>query len=331
MSTAPAKGLGGFSAGSGAGAGRIDTTATAACLGALLFWSLGPIFVKYLSGHVDAWTQNALRYSVACLFWLPSLAYFAARGNFAGRTWRRAILPSFANLVMQSLWAAGFYYLDPAFMTLLTKTSVFWVAGFSLLFFRDERPLARSGRFWLGLLLSVLGMLGVLYFKEDFTAKGTLLGIAIALGEAFMWGVYTLAVRVAFRDTDSRSSFAVMCIYAALGMWICALLLGEPAQALALDMRAWAVVVISAVTSIALAHVFYYAAIRRIGATIPMLVVLAQPFVVFSLSSVIYHERLTGLQLLSGAVLLLGSALSVWAQQHLRPEPAGPVAQPESP
>ena len=331
MSTAPAKGVEGFSAGSRAGVGRIDTTATAACVGALLFWSLGPIFIKYLSGHMDAWTQNALRYSVACLFWLPSLAYLAAKGSFAGKTWRRAVLPSFANLVMQSLWAAGFYYLDPAFMTLLTKTSVFWIAGFSLLFFRDERPLARSRRFWLGLLLSVLGMLGVLCFKEDFTAKGTLLGIAIALGEAFMWGVYTLAVRVAFRDIDSRSSFAVMSIYAVIGMWICAFLLGAPAQALTLDARTWVAVVFSAVTSIALAHVLYYAAIRRIGATIPMLVVLAQPFVVFSLSSVIYHERLTRLQLLFGAALLLGSALSVWAQQHLRSRPVGPAAQPESP
>ncbi len=328
MSAAPAKG---FSASSLAGTGRIDTTATAASLGALLFWSLGPIFIKYLSDYTDCWTQNALRYSVACLFWLPSLAYFVAKGSFAGKTWRRAILPSFANLIMQSLWAAGFYYLDPAFMTLLTKTSIFWVAGFSLLFFRDERPLARSGRFWLGLLLSVLGMLGVLYFKEDFTAKGTLLGIAIALGEAFMWGVYTIAVRVAFRDTDSRSSFAVMSIYAALGMWICAWLLGEPARAWALDARLWVAVAFSAVTSIALAHVLYYAAIRRIGATIPMLVVLAQPFVVFSLSHVIYHEQLTGLQLLCGAALLLGSALSVWAQQHLRSEPVVPAAQPESP
>ena len=312
-------------------AGRIDMVATAACLGALLFWSLGPIFIKYLSGYTDSWTQNALRYSVACLFWLPFLVYITAKGNFARRTWRRAILPSFANLAMQSLWAAGFYYLDPAFMTLLTKTSVFWIAGFSLMFFPEERPLARSRRFWLGLLLSVLGMLGVLYFKEDFTARGTLIGIVIALAEAFMWGVYTIAVKIAFRDTDSRSSFSVMSIYAAIGMWICAFLLGEPQRALALDIRTWAAVVFSGVASIALAHVLYYAAIRRIGATIPMLVILAQPFVVFSLSSAIYHERLSGLQLLFGAALLLGSALSVWAQQHLRTRPRGPVAQPESP
>jgi drug/metabolite transporter (DMT)-like permease len=81
--------------------------------------------------------------------------------------------------------------------------------------------------------------------------------------------------------------------------------------------KGWTAIVVSGVMSIALAHVLYYAAIRRIGTTIPMLVVLSQPFIVFSMSSVIFHERLNALQLLSGVVLLLGSASSIWAQQHL--------------
>ncbi len=311
--------------------GRIDLVATAASVGALLFWSLGPIFIKYLSSHMDSLTQNALRYSVACLFWLPFLLHDMARGSFAPATWRRAVPPALANLVMQSFWAAGFYYLDPAFMTLLTKTSIFWIAGFSLLFFRDERPLAHSPRFWAGLLLSFGGMVGVLCFKEDFTARGTLIGIALALLEAFTWGIYTIAVRIAFRDTDSRSGFSVMSIYTVIGFWVSAGILGHPAQILAMEARAWLAVVFSAITSIALAHVLFYAALRRIGATIPMLVVLAQPFVVLSMSSVVYHERLNALQLFFGAALLLGSALSVWAQQHLRTAPARPVAQPESP
>ena len=301
--------------------GRTDMVATAATLGALVCWSLGPLFIKYLAGLVDSWTQNALRYSVSGLFWLPFLLHSMAKGTFAPRTWRRAILPSIANVAMQSLWAAGFYYLGPAFMTLLSKTSVLWVAGFSLIVFREERPLVRSVRFWLGLLLSIGGMVGVIAFREEFAATGTLTGIVIALAQGFMWGVYTISVRIAFQDVDPRASFSVMSIYAAIGLSVCALLFGNPSQVLALDVRGWAVVLISAVTAIALGHVFFYTAIRRIGATIPMLVILAQPFVVFSLSSIIFREQLNGIQLLFGGVLLGGSALSVWAQQHLRGEP----------
>jgi len=295
--------------------------ATAATLGSLACWSLGPLFIKYLAGHVDSWTQNALRYSVAGLFWLPFLVHSTANGTFAAKTWRRALLPSVANVAMQSLWAAGFYYLGPAFMTILSKTSVLWVAGFSLIVFREERPLVRSKRFWIGLLLSVGGMVGVIAFKDDFSAVGTLTGIALALIQAFMWGVYTISVRIAFQDIDPRASFSVMSIYAAIGLSVCAFAFGDPSQALTLDVKGWLIVVVSAVTAIALGHVFYYTAIRRIGATIPMLVILAQPFVVFSMSSVLFHEHLNATQLFFGCLLLAGSALSVWAQQHLRGEP----------
>lgn len=301
--------------------GRMDMVATSASLGALACWSLGPLFIKYLTGHMDSWTQNALRYSVACLFWLPFLVHTTARGSFPAKTWRLALLPSVANVAMQSLWAAGFYYLGPAFMAMMSKTSILWVASFSLIVFREERPLVRSARFWLGLSLSVAGLIGVIAFKDDFSAAGTLTGIVIALVQALMWGMYTISVRIAFRDIDPRTSFSVMSVYAAVGLSVCAFLFGEPSQVLALNARAWIVVVVSAVTAIALGHVLYYTAIRRIGATIPMLVVLAQPFIVFALSSVLFHEHLNGVQLLFGGVLLAGSGLSVWAQQDLRSEP----------
>jgi drug/metabolite transporter (DMT)-like permease len=255
------------------------------------------------------------------VFLLPFLIHAMLVGSFPTRTWRLAVLPSVANVAMQSLWAAGFYYIGPAFMALLTRTSILWVAGFSLIVFREERPLVRSVRFWLGLLLSVAGMVGVIAFKDDFTAASTLTGIVIALAEAFMWGVYTISVRIAFRDIDPRTSFSVMSIYTAIGLSACAFLFGNPSQVLALDAKGWVVVWVSALTAIAMGHVFYYTAIRRIGATIPMLVILAQPFVVFSMSSFLFHERLNGTQALFGGVLLAGSGLSVWAQQHLRVKP----------
>lgn len=298
----------------------MDMVATGACLGTLACWSMGPLFIKYLTGHMDSWTQNAARYSVAGLFLMPFLIHAHLAGNFTRGTWRRAILPSLANIAMQSLWAAGFYYIGPAFMTLLSKTSVLWVTGFSLLVFREERPLIRSPRFWLGLLLSLAGMVGVIVFKDDFAAAGTLTGIVLALTQAFMWGVYTISVRIAFQDVDPRVSFSVMSLYAAVGLWACAFLFGSPSQVLALDLKGWAAVVVSALTAIALGHTLYYAAIRRIGTMIPVLVILAQPFVVFGLSNLLFHERLNGIQLVFGGVLLTGSGLSVWAQQHRRPE-----------
>ncbi len=297
---------------------RFDKVATAACLGALCFWSLGPILIAYLADSVGSWTQNALRYTVACLFWLPVLLYFIYTGRFDKRTWRLALWPAVANIAMQSLWAESFYHIGPAFSVLLSKTSVLWVTAFSLAFFADERPLAGSRRFWTGLALSATGVFGVLYFRDDFGTAGTVTGIGISLACALMWAVYTLSVKIKLRDIDSRVGFSVISIYTVVGLWIGAFIFGDPRECATMGAAPWMAVVFSGVTSIALAHVFYYVAIKRIGATIPLIVILSQPLVVFSISSVVFQERLNGLQLLFGLLLLFGAGISVWAQEHLK-------------
>lgn len=63
-----------------------------------------------------------------------------------------------------------------------------------------------------------------------------------------------------------------------------------------------------------LAHTFYYAAIKRIGATIPALIILAQPFGVLLLSSFIFGEQMNAYQFLFGVVLLSGAGMAIWAR-----------------
>lgn len=297
---------------------KIDTLATFACIGSLVCWSMGPIFIKFLTGYLDVWTQNLLRYSTACFFWLPFLLFSLKKKRIDNKVWRRAVLPAVANTVMQSFWAGAFYYINPAFMVLLVKSSIIWIAGFSLVFFADERALAKSKRFWLGLVLCVIGVAGVTFFKEDFSATKTIIGIVIALITAFMWGVYTVSAKVAFRDIDSRNSFSVVTIYTVIGLCVLALLFGRPADCVKMEAWPWACVVISGLISIAFSHVLYYAALKRIGATIPSLVLLSSPFIVLAISSVVFGESLNGPQWLFGLVLVAGSGLAIWAQQHLR-------------
>jgi len=299
---------------------KFDVTATLACAGTLLFWSVGPNFIKFLTGHLDSWTQNMLRYLAACLFWLPFLLFLIKKRRVDKSVWRRALLPAVPNLAMQSLWAAAFYYIDPAFMVLLTKFSVIWIAGFSFVFFADERALIKSKRFWLAVALSAIGVVGVVLYKEDFTTVKTITGIVIALAVSVMWGVYTVSVKIAFKDIDSRVGFSVISIYTLFGLFVLALIFGRPQECLHMGSWPWVCVVVSGVTAIGLGHVLYYAAIKRIGATIPNLVILSQPFTVFAISSIFFGEFLNGLQWLFGVVLLAGAAFAIWAHQHLRPK-----------
>ncbi len=296
---------------------KIDLHASLACLGALTCWSVAPIFIKLLTGVLDSWTQNAVRYAVACLFWLPFLLIAIRRGTFDHRIWKRAIAPSIVNLFMQSCFTASFYYIHPAFVDLTGKSSILWIMGFSLLLFARERALLRSKRFWSGIVLSAVGLVGVMAFHKGFGQRQTMTGIVWTQMAAVGWAAYTLVIRLRFAHIDSRCGFAVISLYSTIGLTILALLFGNVESCAALSPWHGFWVVFSAITGIAISHVLYYAALRRIGAMIPSLVLLAVPFCILALSHWVFGETLTPLQWPFGISLLAGAGLAIWSQEHL--------------
>ena len=66
-----------------------------------------------------------------------------------------------------------------------------------------------------------------------------------------------------------------------------------------------------------IAHTFYYSSMRRIGATIPAVLLQLSPFATLVLSVPIMGERMNLWQWVSGVVLVAGSILAIWAQEHL--------------
>jgi len=297
---------------------KIDVTATFACIGYLLFWTTGPIFVKLLSHYTDPWIQNFLRYIFASLFWLPLLISGLSKGTLDRRIWLLALVPAIANAVSQTCWTIAFYNnIDPTFMSLIDKSSIFWIAFFSMLVFAEERVLLRSKRFWSAAVLSIAGVTGVLLFKKGITSPTTLVGILLALISSAVWGVHVLAVKINLKNIDSRCAFTVIAIYNCLIFAVLAVLFGDTASIVALTWRPWLYIIVSAVVGIALCNVLYYVAIKRIGATIPSMTVLAAPFIVILFSKPIFGETLTIYQWLCGLILLAGCALAIWSQEHL--------------
>ncbi len=296
---------------------RLHWKGPLACLGALVFWSIGPVLIKYLTGFLDSWTQNALRYNTATMILLPMLILAARRGTLDHRVWRLAVVPSLANAVMQVFWASMFYYLNPAFAVLLSKTHVFWIAGLSMLFLPEERALLRSPRFWLGLTLALVGVGGVLFCSPDFALSGSARGIAFALIGAVFWAAYAVSIRVFLKEINSHSSFAVVSLYTGAGLAIAGVCFGDLGQCLSLSLNLWGILILSSFLGIACGHVCFFAAIRRLGTTIPALVILMQPFTILLMSILVFGETLSLAQGLFGVILILGAASAIWAEKDL--------------
>jgi drug/metabolite transporter (DMT)-like permease len=86
---------------------------------------------------------------------------------------------------------------------------------------------------------------------------------------------------------------------------------GKIATPLHAGLQVNAILIVSAVTCITLAHVFYYVAIREIGVALAQTLQLLCPALALGLSAWIYGERLTHAQLWSAAILLLGAFLAM--------------------
>lgn len=297
---------------------QFDSKATICIVSALLLWSTGPTFIKLLTGYVDFWTQNLLRYTAACVVTMPFLFIAVKKEQLNKRLLTRAIFPAAANIIMQCFWVKAFYFINPAFMNMLSKSSVIWIAGFSIIFFAQERTLIKSNRFWLGIVMSLVGVAGVLLYQQGFSTTSTMTGIIMALVAAFLWGVYTISVRITFKNVDSRTGFAVICLYTTMGLLALAFLFGKPTQCLTMSPKGWGYTIISGILCIAITHVLYYESIKRIGATIPSLILLLTPFTVLAISHFVFGESLNTFQLFFGLILLIGSGFAIWAQQHLK-------------
>lgn len=292
------------------------------CIGTLICWSSAPLFIKYLTEYLDLWTQNVLRYAAASIFWLPFLLYQMRAGRLSRAVWKRALLPFIPNIIMQNLWAAAFYYINPGFASLLSMTGFLWVIILSIIFFAEERQLLGNRLFRLSILLSVVGLVGVMRFHPAFMQAYTKIGIVIVLLYGFIWGFYGVAVKIAFRDIDSRAGFSVVSIYTTIGLFVLILFKGHPQRCLEMPAAGWAATIVSGIVGIALGHVLYYTSIRRIGSTVPSLIQLAQPFVVGVISYFVFSEALNPMQWIFGIVLVVGSSMAILAKNH----PSSPAA-----
>lgn len=294
---------------------RFDVPGALASAGFILGWTIGPIFIKLLTGYMDTWTQNALRYSVACLFWLPFLLWQIRKASFPSRLWKAAVPVAVVNLFGQSTWAAGFYFSNPAFLVLLSKTCILFVALISIFVFPDERPLLKNPRFWIGLALAFAGTFGVVMYHSESQADGLFWGTFFALGHSLTFAVYTVLVKRYLQDIDSRLSFSVITLYTAPALMVIAFLLGRPLDTLSLGWRPWSYVVTSGIIAIALGHTFFYVAVRRLGANIPSVLLLVIPLTTLIVSWFIFRERLTLVQGLSALLLLAGLTVTLRAEK----------------
>lgn len=297
------------------------STASGAAFAAftLVGWSSVPLFLKYFTSYIDAWTANGWRYGLSALFWTPLLIVASRRKKLPPGLWKAAIVPAIVNCSGQCCFAWAPYYIDPGLMTFMLRFQIVFVAFGAYLLFPAERGVIGSPMYWLGVLAAFGGSLGVCLFGQGLPTGTTAFGIFLAIAAGILFGGYSLSVRYFMSQVRSAIAFGAISQYTACALLIIMLTVGRDHGLDAWTMTGgqFGMLALSALMGIALAHVFYYAAIARLGVAVAAGMILLQPFLTGASSYFLFGERLTGLQWLSGAAAMAGAAVMLRTQHRM--------------
>ena len=286
----------------------------AAVFATVLIWSLPSLFQFFLNRYYDVWAQNFYRYFIACLAITPLLLRQLRRGGpkIDMKAIAICLVPCIPNVVHQITQVMALFYMGPGVYAVFARTSVIFTALLALIFFPEERYVIRQSQFQIGTLIGLVGAFGVIWYQAGAQDRHiSFAGLFIAFTATFCWALYGVLVKRPSAQLGSIRSFGIISFITSALLLPLTFAFGKIDTPLHVGMQVNFILIISAVTCITLAHVFYYVAIHEIGVALAQSLQLLCPAGALGLSALIFHERLTRPQLLSAILLLFGAFLAM--------------------
>jgi len=299
-------------------------------IGATVGFGVIPIFLKHFTRYLDAWTVNGVRYSAGAVFWLPFLLVLerhpAGAGAVGGprNVWRDAVVPSIVNVIGQACFGLAAYYVMASTVGFVIRLSFLFTISFGFLVLAEERLLARKPVFWSGAAVSIVGVLAMFFCEFQGGDEDSWTGAAIIVAAAVAWGGYAVAVRRYMAAYPARQSFGVISIYSSAALVAMMFSFGKFEDLLRLTPGLWISLLVSALIGIAFGHVLYYRGIHRLGPVVANGVTLLTPFVTYLAAALILDERLSGVELSGGLLVVVGGGLLVFARGQVESDLASP-------
>lgn len=169
------------------------------------------------------------------------------------------------------------------------------------------------------IVLSLLGLtlvLGISFGDINST------GVMLALGAGLVYTVYLVLGNRIVKETPALVTSAFICLFAACSLLVIGVTTGD--LNFNLTGEAWLAMFGVALCCTVLAIFTLFRGIELIGSTKASILSMIEPLITIGFSAVLFNERLSALQMLGGAAVLLGSVLVVSARDKSKstPEPA---------
>ncbi len=271
-------------------------------------WGASFLFMRVAAPAFGAVVLVEVRVVIAVVFLLPILL---ARGGAAAlRTHgRRTALVGVVNSALPFvLFTYATLSLAAGFTAILNATTPMWTALVAALWLR-ERVRALQ---WLGLAIGAVGVTALVWDKIEFRPASTQWHNTLAIGAALLGSLsYGVAANLARRTlagvpalvtaTGSQIGAALVLLAPAVIFW--------PAQSPSAGI--WAAAIALGVACTGIAYILYFRLIERVGAMRAAAVTFLVPLFATFWGSIFLAEPLTTQMIGGGAIVLLGTALSL--------------------
>lgn len=280
--------------------------------------------LRQLTGSIDAWTANGIRYPLSAVLYWPILWVFYRAGQISWRAIAACLVPAGLAFAAQVLWAWAPYHLPASAIGFFARLSLVWAVLAAMLLFADERKLLSVPGFYVGLLLSLVGFAVMAISKGFLDAEVTLLGVAIISLCSVFFGLYAVSVRWFLRGIHPLAAFGIVSNLVSLATLAPMFLLGDLADLAVMSASAWTLLCSSSVVGIAVGHVLMYTSVQRMGATIPSAVGTLTPFVTVFFAGIFLGESLSLLEWVAGLAMVTGALVLLAKQQYVLRQPTEP-------
>jgi len=245
-----------------------------------------------------------LRVGLAALFLLPA-ALWRGKLPLIARHWRALLAVGAFNAALPFLlFAYAAQSLGAGFLSVANAVTPVWGAVIGWLWLKDRLPRMRA----LGLLISVSGIVVLVWDKLNFGDGGSGLAVLAAISAPIFYGIaanwtkrYLTGVDALANATGSMVAASLLLLPLAILAW--------PEQPVSL--KAWQAIAVLAVVCTGAAYIVFFRLIANVGPTGAVSVTFLVPIFGLLWGAWFLGEALTPSILAGAAIILVGTALAL--------------------
>ncbi|MFN8475108.1 MAG: DMT family transporter [Anaerolineae bacterium] len=278
-----------------------------AMLGVVLIWGLNFVALKVGLSEINTLAFAGIRFAIATLTMVVLVRI--TRENLRvqkGDFWKIMGLGVMGQGGYQVIFMSGMARWSAGPASLILATSPIWVALIGRV--TGERI---SRWAWLGILLSFGGLLLLIQggVEGNMDAEHIWGGVLLLLS-AIGWALYTVVSRPFLHRYSPLKLTALTMVLGTWPLYLVALPSAIQQNWRSVSPVAWASLIYSALFAIVVAYVIWYVSIQRVGSARTSVYSNLVPVVAMILAWVLLGERIAPIQLVGGAIVLFGIALT---------------------